>query len=423
MAKKSETVPGCVGAAVAAGQVGDEALFGRVAAILEQARANVVRAVNHNMVVAYWLIGREIVMELQRGQERAGYGEDLVADLSQRLTRAYGAGWSRTNLWSFRLFFSMYQDRGPTIPHTLCVESGQRSEMIGQCSIGGAFCETGTLPLSWSHYRALIRVRGVDARDYYEQESIAANWTVRELERQIHTQYYERLVATQARRGRMARQDAQSCPDASALTLDPVQAPTQDPTPVTFPAPPASPPPVQNPLDALKDPYVLEFLDIPDPAALHESGLESAIIGHLRDFLLELGRGFAFVARQKRLSFDGDDLYVDLVFYNCILKCYLLIDLKMGRLTAGDVGQMDSYVRMFDDRCAARDDNPTIGLILCTDRNNAVARYSVLNDRRQIFASRYVTCLPTEAEFVAELARERRLIEARATGEGLEKKS
>jgi len=351
---------------------GDE-LFGRVASILEQARASVVRAVNHNMVVAYWLIGREIVMELQRGQERAGYGERLVEYLSARLTATFGRWYSPENLWKFRLFFVTFPvDSG--ILSTVWTESKQLDN-------GTNFrLPEGAVPafdnrLSWSHYRALMRVEISDARKYYEREAADANWSVRELERQIHTHSYQRLVATQIKR-------------------------------VTSPA-------QTNPLESLKDPYVLEFLDIPDSAVIHESGVEAAIIEHLRDFLLELGKGFAFVARQKRLSFDDQHLFVDLVFYNIPLRCYLLIDLKAGKLTHADVGQMDGYVRMFDDLVAGSEDNPTIGLILCTEHNSAVARYSVLNDRRQIFASRYVTCLPTEAELVAEVQRGRALAEGR----------
>ena len=239
------------------------------------------------------------------------------------------------------------------------------------------------------------------------------------LERQIPTHSYERLIATQARGGvnsETARSHAATPPDA-----DGVATRSSVPVPVTVPAGAHSTPTraqeSHHPLDMLKDPYVLEFLDMPEPAAMHESGLEGAIIAHLRDFLLELGKGFAFVARQKRLSFEDEHLYVDLVFYSIPLRCYLLIDLKTGKLTHADVGQMDGYVRMFDDLVAGSEDNPTIGLILCTEHNSAVAKYSVLNDRRQIFASRYMTCLPTEAELAAEIQRTRALLDAR-TGQG-----
>mgnify|MGYP001217460938 CR=1 FL=1 len=257
----------------------------------------------------------------------------------------------------------------------------------------------------------MIRVRQDEARHYYEREAVAGNWSVRQLERQIHARTWDRLVSTKARRA------AKNTTDALHPSADKLTAPATLAASGTDLMPPPQRSDPFSPLDTLKDPYVLEFLDIPDPAALHESGLEGAIIAHLRDFMLELGKGFAFVARQKRLSFDGDDMYVDLVFYNWMLRCFLLVDLKMGRLTAGDVGQMDSYVRMFDDLMAGADDNPTIGLILCTEHNGAVARYSVLNDRAQIFASRYVTCLPTESQLAAEIQRTRALIEGRAVSE------
>ncbi len=356
----------------------DDALFGRVASILEQARGNVVRAVNHNMVVAYWSIGREIVTELQRGQDRAEYGDALMMRLSSKMTSVYGNGFSYAAIKNFKQFYLAYG--APRMPGTANLEKGREASSEKGYTLCSQLMPEFSRDLTWSHYRALMRVTDLAARRYYEDESVAGNWSVRVLERQIHAHSFERLLST--RGGNNA--------DGMLISALPGSL-----------------------LDALKDPYVLEFLDIPDPAALHESGLEGAIIAHLRDFLLELGKGFAFVARQKRLSFDGDDLYVDLVFYNWMLKCFLLIDLKMGRLTAGDVGQMDSYVRMFDDLVAGRDDNPTIGLILCTQHNNAVARYSVLNDHRQIFASRYVTCLPTEAELAAEIQRSRAQIEGR----------
>lgn len=359
-------------------------------------RANVVRAVNHNMVLAYWLIGREIVLELQRGKDRAGYGDRVIEALSFRLTAGYGKGSSAVTLRAFRQFYTVYLD------YVTCL-NGPDNNTRGQCDkicfpLGSEF-RLGVEPaLTWSHYRALMRVESPAARQFYEKEAVSAGWNKRELERQIHTHCYERLMATQ-RRGTKAPPTGVSAsrrePGSGAVAACSAAA-TLD-----------------NPFDALKDPYVLEFLDIPDPAALHESGIEGAIIAHLRDFLLELGKGFAFVARQKRLSFDDEHLYVDLVFYSIPLRCYLLIDLKTGKLTPGDVGQMDSYVRMFDDLMAGPEDNPTIGLILCTEHNAAVARYSVLNDRRQIFASRYVTCLPTEAELAAEIQRTRALIEKR----------
>ncbi|HPV04658.1 MAG TPA: PDDEXK nuclease domain-containing protein [Myxococcota bacterium] len=372
---------------------GSDALFGRVAAILDQARGSAVRAINHSMVVAYWLIGREIVMELQKGQERAGYRQLLIKSLAERLTRKYGPGYSETTLKYFREFYLSYAS----------VEPGKGrpvGDQFGTVHLSTKDEQNWLVPsfspvLSWSHYRALMRVKCPEARNYYETEAVSLGWTKRELERQIHTMYYQRHVrAGQVGTG-VANDIAPGAVEAHAG--DPGHA-------------------IEVLAAQIKDPLILDFIGIPDLAGYHESDLESAIITHLKSFMLELGKGFALAFRQKRLSFDGEDFYVDLVFYNYILKCFLLIDLKMGKLTPGDVGQMDSYVRMFDDLVAGDDDNPTIGLILCAEKNQAVARYSVLNDRRQIFASRYMTCMPTEPELVAEIAREREIHLARTRG-------
>lgn len=377
------------------------ALFERVVGILEQARAGVVRAVNSHMVLAYWLIGREIVKEIQGGKGRAAYGEAVLADLSQRLAARYGAGFSETTLQYFRKFYQVYADRHPQIPRPTGVESAMLDAAPGiPRPLGVEFVSTppstAILPirrpagdeslsgfspqLSWSHYRALMRVEKPEAREFYEREAIAGGWDKRTLERQIHSFYYERLLKSQQPQKMLAS-------GRQALT-------SQEPA-----------------IESLKNPYVLEFLRLPEVAALHETDLEAAILSYLQAFLLELGNGFAFVARQKRLRFEDDDRYVDLVFYHCQLKFYLLIDLKLGELTHKDVGQMDGYVRMFDDLCVGEGDNPTIGLILCTEKNEAVAKYSVLKDRKQIFASKYMLYLPTEKELSQEIARERRLIE------------
>jgi len=235
--------------------------------------------------------------------------------------------------------------------------------------------------LTWSHYRALMRADDAEARDFYERETVAGAWDKRTLERQIQSFYYERLLKSRKPKKMLA--EGRQLPVA------------------TIPA-----------ADALKHPYVLEFLGLPDAAEFHESDLERAIITHLQRFLLELGSGFAFVARQKHICIEEQDRYIDLVFYHCRLKFCLLIDLKVGELTHADVGQMDGYVRMHDGLFTAPDDNPTIGLILCTEKNETVARYSVLNDRKQIFASKYVLCLPTEEQLRREIERERHLIES-----------
>ncbi|EIO3967630.1 DUF1016 family protein [Vibrio vulnificus] len=350
-------------------------LFERVVNILEQARSNVVRSVNHNTVLANWLIGREIVLQLQQGQQRAEYGKQVIEALSARLNRNYGKGFSATNLWYFRQLYLTYPDRIP-IPHPTGGESTQLLAITHPAGGESAF----SAKLSWSHYRALMKVKDPHARDFYEQEAAASGWDKRDLERQINSQYYQRILASQNPNALIAQGRKQITSATPAI-------------------------------DVLKNPYVLEFLGLPELPQLHESHLESAIMTQLQVFLLELGQGFAFVARQKRLQFEDKDLFVDLVFYHCILKCYVLIDLKMTELTHADVGQMDGYIRLFDDQYTSEGDNPTIGLILCAEKNEAVAKYSVLNDRKQIFASKYMLHLPTEQQLQQEIQRELKLIE------------
>ncbi|MCP5560211.1 MAG: DUF1016 domain-containing protein [Verrucomicrobiaceae bacterium] len=372
-------------------------LFDRVASILEQARANVVRAVNSNMVLAYWLIGREIVQEIQGGKERAAYGQKILRDLSQGLTERYGNGFSITSLKYFRTFYQAYEDRlepkgrpmgdqftSPSISPSKGRPSGAELALPEKGHPLGSESLMGFSPqLNWSHYRALMRVVNVKAREFYEQEAIAGGWDKRTLERQIHSFYFERLLKSQKPEKMLAEgRHTLASPDPAIATL--------------------------------KHPYVLEFLGLPEVAALNEDDVEQAILSYLQAFLLELGKGFAFVARQKRLRIDDDDRYVDLVFYHIQSRFYLLIDLKIGKLTHQDVGQMDGYVRIFDDQCLSEGDNPTIGLILCTEKNEVVAKYSVLKDRKQIFASKYMLYLPTEKELQQEIERERRLIEDRA---------
>lgn len=366
-----------------------DVLFARVVSILEEARGHVVRAVNTNMVLAYWLIGREIVQHVQGGKGRAEYGKKVVEDLSTRLTERYGKGFSVTNLWYFRQFYQAFQNRFQ-IPHPT---GGESSGSSIPHPAGGEF-QLAAIPhpadeelpqgfspqLSWSHYRALMRVDKIGARDFYEREAVAGAWDKRTLERQIQSFYYERILKSRKPEKMLA--EGRTLPVAAVAAGE-----------------------------TLKNPYVLEFLGLPDAAEFHESDLERAIITHLQRFLLELGSGFAFVARQKHVRIEEQDRYIDLVFYHCRLKFYLLIDLKVGELTHADVGQMDGYVRMYDGIFTAPDDNPTIGLILCTEKNETVARYSVLNDRRQIFASKYMLCLPTEEQLRLEIERERRLIE------------
>ena len=235
--------------------------------------------------------------------------------------------------------------------------------------------------LSWSHYRRLINVENEDARIWYMNEAANSMWSTRQLDRQISTLYYDRLLASHDKK----------------IVIEEAEEKLQKVIPEEF----------------IKDPYILEFLNLKDYPALRESDIEKSLINNLQYFLMELGNGFCFVARQKRMRFDDDDFYVDLVFYNSIIKCYLLIDLKLGKLTHQDVGQMDSYIRMFDALTKQDDDNPTIGLILCSEKNEAIAKYSVLNDAKQIFASKYKLTLPTEEELQTELSRARKRLEER----------
>lgn len=360
-----------------------ENLFNRVVAILERARANVVRTVNSQMTIAYWLIGREIVQELQSGEERAEYGKRLIADLSDRLTERYGAGFSITSLKYFRTFYLTYTDRTPEIGrHTgALLGTDQKGRPLGDQLEGVP--KSFHPNLTWSHYRALMRVENEKARDFYEIESVRCSWDKRVLERQISTLFYERLL--KSRNKSVMLQQA-----ASGINgLEPV--------------------------DVLKDPYILEFLNLPDTPGLHESKLEGALIANLRQFLLELGKGFSFVARQKHIRIGNKDFYVDLVFYNYLLKCFVLIDLKVGELTHQDIGQMDGYVRLFEEQAKTPDDNPTIGLILCSDKDDAIVHYSVLKENQKLFASRYKLVLPDEEVLRKEIERERTLIENRSS--------
>lgn len=370
--------------------VNGEQLFDRVVSILEQARGNVVRAVNSNMVLAYWLIGREIVQEVQGGEERAEYGRQAIAALSKRLTEEYGKGFSLTNLSYFRQFYQAFDGRmeihHPTGGEFVDVEKlalpGRESVPPEKQHPPGDELKSGFNPqLTWSHYRALMRVKDEKARDFYELESVECGWSKVQLERQIRTSYFERIIANDG--------------EAGLLPAGRDRLPGE----------------VVNPASILKSPMVLEFLDLPNDPSLHESKLEQSIIDNLQSFLLELGKGFSFVARQKHIRFDEDDFYIDLVFYNFVLKCFLLIDLKMDKLTHRDIGQMDGYVRLYEDQFKVAGDNPTIGLILCADKSEAVAKYSVLSESQQLFATKYLKFLPTEEELKLEIERERKMIE------------
>jgi len=325
--------------------------YTRIKSILETARNNAYRAVNFAMVAAYWNVGREIIEEEQRGKEKAEYGRRLIVGLSVKLIAEFGKGFDVSNLWHMRQFYLLFP-----------ILDAVRRE------------------LTWTHYRLLLKVDNAAARAFYVQESLEGNWSTRQLERQINSFYYERLLTSRDK----LPVKKEAADNAKKLAIEPK--------------------------DIIKDPYVLEFLDLKNNVKHTESALESAIIGKLQEFLLELGKGFCFIARQKRISADNDHFYIDLVFYNHILKCFLLIDLKTGKLTHQDIGQMDFYVRYFEKNVKAKNDNPTIGLILCTEKNDTIVKYSVLKDSRQLFASKYKLYLPSEKELKREIKREREIL-------------
>ena len=315
-----------------------EDLYAGIRNILANARQRAYSAVNFAMVENYWLIGQQIVEHEQHGEARADYGKGLLKELAAKLSVEFGKGFDESNLRYMRLFYRCFPIRD-TLRHEL----------------------------TWSHYRRLISVENEQARIWYMNEAADSVWSTRQMDRQISTLYYERLLASK---------------DKAPVVAEAKQKMSE-----------------LKPEQFIHDPFVLEFLNLKEYPALRESDIEQALIDHLQQFLLELGRGFCFVARQKRMRYDEDDFYVDLVFYHSILKCHVLIDLKLGKLTHEDVGQMDSYIRMFDALYRNEDDNPTLGIILCSQKSEAIVKYSVLNEGKQIFASRYKLYLPTEEEF------------------------
>lgn len=328
-------------------------LLDNIREVITHTRGTVYTAINSAMVQSYWEIGCLIVEEEQNGQARAQYGKQLLKQLSQHLSQEFGKGFDERNLRNMRSFYLV-------LPNWNAV----RTE------------------LSWTHYRLLIRIENEQAREWYIKTAIENHWSARALERQIGVLYYERLLSSQ--------------------DTAPVIAEAKEQTALLS----------QNPKEYLRDPYVLDFLNLPTNHVL-ESDLEQELIDNLQHFLLELGRGFAFVERQQRIRTEDQDFYIDLVFYNFKLKCFLLIDLKLGKLTHQDVGQMDTYVRIYDEQHKGADDNPTIGLILCSQKSEAVVKYSVLTDSQQLFAAKYLPYLPTEEELKRELERERDLVQAK----------
>jgi len=319
--------------------------------VLVKARGNIYRTINFEMVTAYWDVGRLIIEEEQKGKQKSDYGEYLLKNLSSSLTRDFGNGFSEQSLRNMRQFYRIFPIRS-----TLWSE------------------------LTWSHYKILIRVENENARKFYGDECVKSNWSVRALERQVYSFYYERLLSS--------RNKISVVKEAGQKTKKLAEKPE----------------------DFVKDPYVLEFLNLSGNPELRESRLEQALINHLQKFILELGRGFFFVARQKRISSETQHFYIDLVFYNHILKCFVLIDLKTGKLTPQDIGQMDMYVRLFEDKMKQPGDNPTIGIILCAEKDETIVKYSVLKDNKKLFTSKYKLYLPTEQELISEVEREKRIL-------------
>ncbi len=328
-----------------------DGLLGQLRALIQSSRRQALRAIDVVQVQTCWSVGRHIVEFEQGGAGRAQYGSKLLCRLAERLLAEFGKGFDERNLRHMRAFFQAFP-----------IWNAVRTE------------------LSWTHYRTLLRVEDPVARKWYMVEAAKENWGSRALERQIGTLYYERLLASRDRR---------------SLRLEAVEKITALET---------------TPREFVRDPVLLEFLGLPNTGKLLESKLEEALIEHLQPFLLELGKGFAFVARQQRISTESKDFYLDLVFYNYLLKCFVLFEIKTEELTHQDIGQMDMYVRMYDDLKRGRQDNPTVGIILCAGKDETVVRYSVLHGNEKLFASKYKLVLPSEEELRAELIREQRAL-------------
>lgn len=370
-------------AAAAAAPV-DAALLERIRGIWERSRTQAARSVNTAHVCANWLIGQQIVEAEQRGKRRAGYGLALLKTLSAQLAGEFGSGFSVSALQYMRGFYLAYpqllaagNQHAPRVESAAAhIQHAPHDESAESSATAGGAWRPGVLhpALSWTHYRLLLKVERREVRDFYEIEALRSGWSARRLERQINSLLFERLLKSRDKRGVLALANEGLLP--------------------------------ARPRDAIKDPYVLEFLDLPQSHRLVESRVEEALLNQLQAFLLELGSGFAFVGGQQRLTLDGDHFYPDLVFYHVKLKCYVVIDLKVGKLGHGDLGQMLLYVNYYDREVATAEDNPTIGLILCSEKNDAVVRYVLADRAEQVFASRYQLHLPTEAQLQDELRRE-----------------
>ena len=321
--------------------------------ILKNARQKAYTAVNSAMVEAYWKIGRRIVEEEQSGRERAEYGKEIIKNLSKELTEEFGKGFGERNIRNIRQFYVLFSDYE------------KWKSLISK--------------LTWTHIQKVLRVSNEKARIFYLTEAAENMWSVRTLDRNISTLYYNRIVASI---------DKKTVENEMKEKTKKLQA-----------------------KEFIKNPVVLEFLDLPTNMSYTESQLEKALTDDIQKFMMELGKGFAFVERQQHIRTENSDFYIDLVFYNYILKCFVIVELKTGKLTHQDIGQLDMYVRMYDDLKKQENDNPTIGLLLCTDTDSTVIKYSVLNDNKNLFASKYVNYLPSEEELINEIERQKILFE------------
>lgn len=362
----------------------DNMLVNDLRSIVSKARSKAFAAVNYSLVERNWRIGQRIVEEEQNGASRAEYGKHVIEVASAALTKEFGKGFSETNIMNFKKFYLKFKEL--TIPQTLSEEfkkqkhqtlSDESSLLPQKGQTQPAQFELRLLP--WSHYERLIRVEDKKAREWYAKEAFEQGWSYRTLNRNINTLYYERLLMSTKKQ--------------------PVVDEMQDKTKAYQ----------QDKLEYIKSPVVLEFLGLPEDTSLAESKLETAIINNLEKFLMEMGKGYALVARQQHIRTEENDYYIDLVFYNYLIKSFILVDLKVNRITYQDVGQMDMYLQMYDKMKKGPDDNPTIGIILCTETDSDVARYSTLAKNDQMFAAKYKIYLPDKEDLRREIERQKEL--------------
>ena len=350
--------------------------------IVRAARSMAYAAIDYAQIQANWLIGQRVVEQMQKGKERAEYGAHIIKIASVALTEEFGSGYSETNIRNFRAFYLTFNNL--QIQQTVSAESQTSIQQTLSAKLENANTQIGqTLParLSWSHYERLMRVESETARNWYMHEASEQMWSVRTLNRNINTQYYERLLMSQVK--------------------EPVVQEMKEKT-AEF---------QHDKLEFIKNPTVLEFLGLPNNKSYQEKDLEQAILNNLSDFLMEMGKGFAFVARQQLIRTEEEDYYIDLVFYNYLLKAFVLVDLKVGKISHQDVGQMDMYVRMYDELKRNEGDNPTIGILLCAQTDKDIARYSILKGNEQIFASKYKLLLPSEEELAKEISKQKEIFQ------------